>query len=79
MDRIDKALKKLSEKEKIWVKEITKALQSGRFDNLNIKKLKIGYDIFRVRKGRIRIIYQIRKKEVFILKVGFRKEDTYRL
>ena len=41
MDRIDKALKKLSEKEKIWVKEITKALQSGRFDNLNIKKLKI--------------------------------------
>ncbi|MDP3696522.1 MAG: type II toxin-antitoxin system RelE/ParE family toxin, partial [Candidatus Taylorbacteria bacterium] len=73
------ALKKLTEKEKIWVKEVTKALQSGRFDNLDIKKLKIGDDIFRVKKGRVRIIYQIRDSIVYVLKVGHRKEDTYRL
>ena len=79
MDQIDKALKKLSEKERIWVKEITKALQSGRFDNFNIKKLKIGNDIYRIRKGRVRIIYQIRENQVFILKVGRRKETTYNL
>ena len=79
MDKIDKALKKLTEKEKMWIKEVTKALQSGRFDNLNIKKLKIGNDLFRVRKGRVRIIYQIRENQVFILKLGYRKETTYKL
>ncbi len=78
MDKIDKALEKLIPKEKERIKKIIKALRLGRFDNLDIKKLKIGGDIFRVREGHVRIIYQIRNNHVFILKVGFRKEDTYR-
>lgn len=78
MDKIDKAIQKLTEKEKKWIKEIVKALHSGRFDNLDIKKLKGEDNIFRVRKGEIRIIYQIRDKRVFILKVGHRKENTYK-
>ena len=79
MDRIDKALRRLTPKEKGHVKELAKTLQLGRFSGLNIKKLKIGNDIFRVRKGRIRIIYQVRDNQIFILKITFRKEDTYRL
>ncbi len=79
MDNIDKALKKLSPKEKVKVKSIIKALRSGRFDNLDIKKLKGTEDLFRVRKGRLRIIYQIRDNHVFVLKLGYRKGDTYKL
>lgn len=79
MDKIDKAIKKLTPKEKDRIKKIVKALKSGRFSNLNIKKLKGTEDVYRVRKGNLRIIYQIRDDHVFILKLGYRKEDTYKL
>lgn len=78
MDKVDKALSRLTPKEKRHIKEIVRTLQSGRFSGLDIKKLKIGNDIFRVRRGRIRIIYQVRNDCIFILKIGFRKEDTYK-
>lgn len=79
MDRIDKAIKKLIPKERERIKNIAKALQSGRFDNLDIKKLKGMDDVYRVRKGSLRIIYQIRENQIFILKIGYRKETIYKL
>ena len=79
MNKIDKAIQKLTKKEKKLVKEVVKALRLGRFDNLDIKKLKGESDIFRVRKGRVRIIYQIRNSQTFILKVGHRKVNTYKV
>lgn len=78
MDKVDKALRKLTSKEKGRIKNIIKALQSGHFANLDIKKLKEREDIFRVRRGNLRIIYQIRDNHVFILKLGYKKEDTYK-
>ncbi|KKS01558.1 MAG: hypothetical protein UU54_C0003G0032 [Candidatus Yanofskybacteria bacterium GW2011_GWA2_41_22] len=78
MNKLEKAVNKFTKKEKEWLKEIIQALQSGCFDNLNLKKLKGGMDIFRVRKGKIRIIYQIRNGRIFILKIERRKEDTYK-
>lgn len=78
MDRIDKVLDKLIPKEKERIKKIVKALRLGRFDNLDIKKLKGLENIFRVRKGGLRIVYQIVDKGVIILKIDKRKEDTYK-
>ena len=78
MDKIDKALSKLVSKEKARIKNIIKALQSGRFDNLNIKKLKGFQDVFRVRKGGFRIVYRLFDKKIIILKIDKRKEDTYK-
>ncbi len=79
MDKIEKALKKLSEKERAWVKIILRQLQTDEVSGLRIKKLKIREDVFRVRKGRIRVIY--RKDSVgkiFILTIDRRREDTYK-
>src|SRR3989338_6528206 len=78
MAKLEKDIKKFAEREKRGLIEIIRALQLGRFDNLNLKKLKGGTDIFRARKGKIRIIYQIRNGRIFILKIGRRKEDTYK-
>lgn len=78
MDKVDKALKRLVPKEKERIKNIIKALQSRRFDKLDIKKLKGREDIFRVRSGNIRIIYQVRNNHIFILKLGRKKENTYK-
>jgi len=78
MDKIDKALNKLIFKEKEQMKNIIKALQLGRFDNLNIKKLKGFQDVFRVRKGRLRIVYQLLGRKIIFLKIDKRKKDTYK-
>ena len=77
MDRIEKALAKLTPKERAWVAQILPRLISGDAKGLNIKKLKGREDIFRVRKGDVRIIYRAVKSGIFILAIERRNEDTY--
>lgn len=78
MDKIQKALNKLSDKEKAKVKLILKKLFSNNLKNLNIKKLKGRSDIYRVRQGDIRIIYRLEGgKKVFILIIERRSDKTY--
>jgi len=79
MDKIAKALKKLNPKEKIWVKAILLKINNNDFSNLEVKKLKGRQDIFRVRKGGIRIIYRIYKKNVYILTIERKSDTTYNL
>lgn len=79
MDKIEKALSKLTEKEREAIKDILTQLQAGSFENLDIKKLKGRSDIFRVRKGKLRIIYRlIKEREIYILTVERRTETTYK-
>jgi len=80
MDKISKALRKLNDKERAIIKEILQNLQNKAFKNLEIKKLK-GYDnIFRARKGKIRIIYRLKNDgSIFILAVERRSDATYNL
>mgnify|MGYP001616553293 CR=1 FL=1 len=81
MDTIEKALAKLTAKERERVKRIFTALRRGETHGLNIKKLKGRDDVFRVRKGNHRIIYRIGDGGggIFLLGIQRRKEDTYRL
>lgn len=79
MDRIAKALKKLNPKEKILVKTILSKINNNDFSNLEVKKLKGRQDIFRARKGKIRIIYRIYKKNIYILTIERRSDTTYNL
>lgn len=78
MDKIKKAFEKLSEKERRQIKDILERMNSGKFDGLDIKKLKGREDIFRARKGDIRIIYRFQNKKIFVLAVERRREDTYK-
>lgn len=79
MDRIDKALEKLSPKEREQIKHILIQLAAGSFTNFDIKKLKGRDDIFRIRKGKLRIVFRKDKKRgVFILAIERRKEMTYK-
>jgi len=79
MDKIKKVLQKLTPKERRWTKEILRQLETGQKTNLDIKKLKGRNDIFRVRKGNIRIIYRTDDDgELFILTIEKRKENTYK-
>ncbi|MBU6142298.1 hypothetical protein KGO95_04305 [Patescibacteria group bacterium] len=79
MDRIEKALSRLSVFERKKIKQILSQLHSGSITHLDIKKLKGRSDIFRVRKGDMRIIYRMsRGGGIFVLAVEKRSENTYR-
>ncbi len=78
MDKLTKALNRLSKKEKTQIKQLLHQLAGKNFVGLNIKKLKGRQDIFRVRKGDLRIIYRIKEEKIFILAIEKRSEKTYR-
>lgn len=80
MNPIEKALQKFSPAERSRIEEAIKLLVSGKIAGLDIKKLKGREDIFRIRKGDIRVIY--RKADngrITILHVGRRNDRTYSL
>lgn len=80
MDKIAKALQKLSDKERQKVKTVLSQLLAGKTGNLDIKKLKDRNDIFRVRVGDLRIIYRTDPKEkIMVLAIARRNENTYRI
>ena len=78
MDKIEKALKNLSVKERVWIKEIIRRLQKGNLSGLDVKKLKGRDDVFRVRKGDIRIIYRSDSEgATFVLAIEGKSDTTY--
>ncbi|MEK7626543.1 MAG: type II toxin-antitoxin system RelE/ParE family toxin [Patescibacteria group bacterium] len=79
MDRIAKELGKLTEKERGKLKNILGRIQQGKFLGLDLKKLRGREDVFRARKGSMRIIFRVLGNgDVFILAVERRAEKTYR-
>lgn len=78
MDKIQKALAKLTAKEREMVRQIFKQLLVGNNFGLQIQKLKGHQEIFRVRKERLRIIYRQTENDVNVLTIERRSDNTYR-
>ena len=79
MDRIEKALKKLTAKERRQIRGILEKIKKGTFNGLDIKRLKGGIGVYRVRKGDLRIIYRIEKGgKISVLAIERRSERTYK-
>jgi mRNA-degrading endonuclease RelE of RelBE toxin-antitoxin system len=75
-DKIKKFLKKLSQKELKLLEEIILQIENNDTAGLDVKKLKGSKNIFRARKGDIRIIYS-KSSKTRILQVSRRNEKTY--
>jgi mRNA-degrading endonuclease RelE of RelBE toxin-antitoxin system len=76
--KIDKFLSKLSKKEFEMVMDTVDCIMNSNTNGLAVKKL-VGQDnLFRVKKGDIRIIYYRKGKFVKIVSVIRRSEKTYR-
>ncbi len=78
MDRLEKALKKLSQKEKERIKKILEKIIQKDFDDLDLVKLVGENDIFRVRKGNLRIIFYKKGDKIKILAIERRSTRTYK-
>lgn len=76
-DRITKALNKLSSKERSALKSILNLIKVNKLQGLDLKKLKGHDDIFRVRKGNMRVIFRKQDTTTHILTVERRNENTY--
>lgn len=77
MDAVDKALKRLSKIEQAWVGDVIRKVMAGKLHGLDIKKLKGYEDIFRIRKGDVRVIYRKKGGHFSLLFVGRKSEKTY--
>lgn len=77
MDKIEKALQKLSDKERSLVKELLAKLHTDNTKALDIAKLKGHESIYRLRKGRLRIIFRMENGLIYLLKIDRRSDTTY--
>ena len=77
-DKIRKLLAKLSAKEREIVKLLLLRIKLDDTDGLDIKQLKGHSELYRVRKGRIRIVYRKTSTEFLIVRIDRRNEKTYK-
>ena len=78
MDKIKKLLQKLSSQEKTKIKNILLKVDKGNLEDLDIKKLKGKQNIFRIRKGNLRIIFYKINNSIRVLTIERRGSKTYR-
>ncbi len=78
MDKISKALKKFTDREKVLVKGILVKIKKGSLESLQVNKLKGYDDIFRVKKGRLRVIYRMNGEKINLLTIEKRSDNTYK-
>ncbi|MDQ5969598.1 MAG: hypothetical protein QG593_115 [Patescibacteria group bacterium] len=77
-DKIKKILAKLTLKEREIVKLLILRIKLDDIEGLNISQLKGHTDLFRVKKGRIRIVYRKNEAKVLIVQIDRRNEKTYK-
>ena len=72
-NRITKFIQKLDEKTKKRLKEKLKALKKSPFNMTGVKKLTDwGPNVYRLRIGKIRIIYKINKGNIEVIDIDYR-------
>jgi len=77
-DKIKKILVKLSKKERELVKLLILRVKLDDLEGLDIKHLRGHAGLFRVRKGRIRIVFRRTKEKTLIVRIDRRSEKTYK-
>lgn len=77
MDRIQKFLSKLNCKQRSLFIKIFEDILNLRLKNYDIKPLKGMKNIFRLRKGDIRVVFTKTDSKGYILDINFRK-DVYK-
>ncbi len=78
MDKINKFLRKCTQKERERLLHILSLLEKREFSGLQIKKLR-GTFYYRLRHGRLRVIFWYNENNDFeVEKIEYRKESTYK-
>ena len=79
MPSLKRLLAKFNQEEREILEALIEAIVSLDWERLDIKKLKGYQNVFRVRKGNLRIIFLKEQKRIFIMSIDRRNEKTYKL
>ena len=77
MPSLKKLLSRFNKEERGNIEFLIEKIISLNWQNLDIKKLKGHQNIFRARQGKIRIIFAKDKKEISVIAIERRRENTY--
>jgi mRNA-degrading endonuclease RelE of RelBE toxin-antitoxin system len=79
VDRVEKFLRKIPKKQYRIIISIIERILNGDINNLDVKQLSGYRNVFRVRKGKIRIVFKRQENgEYNILYIEYRSEGTYK-
>lgn len=78
MDQIQKALSKLTPKERKQLERLLDVIAHGNLQGLDVKKLVGKAHVYRVRKGDLRIIFKQVGADINVLALERRSTTTYR-
>ena len=77
--RIKNNLAKFSKKERALVRGLIKQIQENNFNNTDLKKLKGKENAFRMRKGKIRIIFvKLSQQKIQLIAIERKSDTTYK-
>lgn len=77
VDKLTKFLKKRDRKTALSILDMLEQLSRGDLSNMDVKKIRGRKNVFRIRKGRIRIVFAKRGNRIFVIRVDYRDEHTY--
>lgn len=78
MPTLKKLLSKFNKAERLVLESLTVQIISLDWRGLNVKKLKGYQDVFRLRKGKIRIIFARDGSKITFFSIERRSETTYK-
>ena len=76
MDKISKLCKKISSKDRKFLKNTVKELVN-KTENIKVKKIQ-NSDFYKTRKGKFRIIFHYENNNIIIDSIKLRNEKTYK-
>jgi len=77
MNKLDKFLSKINKKTRLILLEVISLIISNNLSILDLKKLRGSNDMYRVRIGKIRIIFKHTKTANKIQYISYRDDNTY--
>ncbi|MBI2025256.1 hypothetical protein HYT04_00505 [Candidatus Kaiserbacteria bacterium] len=78
MHKTDKFLAKLDAERREKVLVVLLRIRTGDFSGLNLKKMKEVGSLYRVRVGKVRIIFEMDTNGIRLVDVDFRNDNTYK-
>lgn len=78
MPNLKKLLSRFSGKEREIITSLLEKIISLDWHGLDVKKLKGHENVFRVRRGSMRIVFTKDNKNVFVVAIERRRENTYK-
>ena len=77
MHKLDKSLSKLSKSDRDKMLLVLVAIESRHFDGLDLKKLRGVSHRYRVRVGKMRVIFEMTDEYIHLVDITKRSDNTY--